>query len=349
MLFAADALLFRSGWYARRLEPDSSTANIERIIRLEREKQSKPARHQIVAVGDSRMGFFVRFANERWGGEGFRFGTLALGGALPRCWPYLLRAVDPDANRYSAVIVPLNDFDDIEIPESYAERVTDLNYLAGQLRVTDLPEFAGSFTEWPSRWQAVRAILFKGFAYKRDVQSFLEQPKARLAKVELYKEWEQWVYNYKGEARSLAGLEIDHKNKKVTLPADVPADVRSLVERLMLADPAPDRGAMAAYRRHWLGKLVDHYRGSKTRVIFIRLPRGPLPPDPVPASNPAASVRQLARQPQVTLVEEHFFDSLEKPELFMDPLHLNGAGIERFTVMLADEARRIVLGSQGKR
>ncbi len=87
LLFATDAALFHTGWYARLLEPESSAANVERLITLERTRQNAPARSgQIVAVGDSRMGFFVRHANDRHAADGYGFGTIALGGAGPRCW-----------------------------------------------------------------------------------------------------------------------------------------------------------------------------------------------------------------------------------------------------------------------
>jgi len=42
------------------------------------------------------------------------------------------------------------------------------------------------------------------------------------------------------------------------------------------------------------------------------------------------------------LIDEHFFDSLEKPELFRDELHLNGPGMDRFSVMLTYEVSRIL-------
>lgn len=349
IVFTADALVFRTGWYPRLLQPDSSTANIERIIRIEGDKlaSAAKARHHVVSVGDSRMGFFVRFANQRWGGEGFRFGSLVLGGSLPRCWPYLLRAVDPDADRYAAVLIPLNDFDDLATEEDLAGRASDLHYLSGQLRVSDLAEFAGSYPDWLDRWTAARAILFKGFAYKRDVQEFIEQPQVRRDKVKLYQEWEQWTYNYEGEARNLVGLEIDRKARTAKYPPGVPDDVRLLIERFLVPPPHPPSAVTTAYRLKWLGKIVDRYRGTKTRLIFLRLARGPIPPDePLPTPpNLASSVHQFAKEPHVTLIDEHFFDSLEKREFFMDPLHLNRAGFERFSHMLADEVHRILLTS----
>jgi hypothetical protein len=343
--FAGDALLFRTGWYAQLLEPDSSTANVERMIAAERAKLALPARYHVASVGDSRMGFLVRYGNERSGGAaGFRFGSLSLGGSLPRCWPYLLRAVDPDADRYSAIVIPLNDYDDEESDEFLTERLSDLHYLSAQLRLSDLVEFPASHMQWPSRWHAFRAILFKGFAYQNDLRAFLEQPRARLAKVRLFRGWEQWVYDYRGETRSLAGMEIDPLTRTARYPAGTPEDVSDLIDRVLKADPIPYNGLMTAYRRQWLGKIVNRYRGSRTQLIFIRLPRVPIPL-PVRPVNPHSAVRQFAREPHVTIVDEAFFDSLSKPELFMDLWHLNRAGSERFSIMLSDEVRRILTRS----
>ncbi len=344
MAFSVDTLLFRTSWYARLLEPDSSAAHVERMIAVERAKLSRSARYHAVSVGDSRMGFFARHGNERHGADGFRFGALSLGGALPRTWPYILRAVDPGADHYSAIIIPLNDYDDEESDEVWAERASDLFYLNGQLRLSDLPEFTRSYVGWQSRWRVLRAMLFKGYAYQKDVQTFLQQPQARFDKVELYKNWQHWSYDYKGEARSLAGLEVDPKTKTATFPAGMPAPVRNLVTRLLAATPIPRNGTMAAYNRYWLGKIVDRYRGSKTRLIFIRLPRVPLPL-PIRPANPKSTVRQFAKEPHVTIVDEFHFDSLSQPDLFMDPWHLNGVGIERFSIELSNEVRRILTKS----
>ncbi len=120
----------------------------------------------------------------------------------------------------------------------------------------------------------------------------------------------------------------------------MPEEMRGLVD--MLSHPPAYNGAMAAYRRQWLGKIVERYRsgGGGTRLIFVRLPRSQF--SPTQPSNPNASVRQWAREPHVTLIDEHYFDSLEKPELIMDPLHLNKADIELFSIALSDEVRRIL-------
>ena len=104
----------------------------------------------------------------------------------------------------------------------------------------------------------------------------------------------------------------------------------------------PETGHQGAYLKRWLGKIYEHYRGSPTKLIFLRLPRGGFVRPDQPRYNPQSSVRVLAMQPNVVLIDEHFFDSLERPELFRDELHLNGPGMEQFSVMITQEVSRIL-------
>jgi hypothetical protein len=86
---------------------------------------------------------------------------------------------------------------------------------------------------------------------------------------------------------------------------------------------------------------VDYYRGSGTKLIFLRVPRAPVsPPDPPPKPNSA--IRQIASQPNVIVLDERLFNQLEHPELFWDAQHLNKPGMEQFSRILAAEVRRVL-------
>jgi len=76
---------------------------------------------------------------------------------------------------------------------------------------------------------------------------------------------------------------------------------------------------------------------SKTRLIFLHLPRGPFVRPDQPAFNAYSSVRELAAQPDVILLPEHLFDPIERPDLFLDQMHLNGPGTAEFSRILAKE------------
>src|SRR5437667_2784966 len=141
-LLAFDSLLFRTGWYYERIEPDTSTASYEKLFRAERARQHEEASPRVLIVGDSRMGFMSRVGNEHSAGKGYRFGNVALGGASPRCWYFMIRDLDPDARAYDAVVIPINGYDDEDIEEDLNSRTYDLNYIIGHVRWADSSRLA---------------------------------------------------------------------------------------------------------------------------------------------------------------------------------------------------------------
>jgi hypothetical protein len=334
--WAVEFALFHTDAYYTILRHDSSTGSVETSIHNEW-KRARTTPRQVLAIGDSRMGFLPRTANELQ--IGYEFASIALGGATPRDWYYMLRGADPAANRYSAILVAIDDYDDTEIEEDTSVRAADLYYLIGRLKYSDLPEFARSYQHDPAlEWAAVRGIVLKGLIYKRDFQDFLLQPTSRIQLAKLArKDSYQWYYDYVGPNKSLEGVVVDFTNRTVTVPAGFTAAQKKTYEDRFLAPRTPYRGQRTAYLHQWLGKIYEHYRGSKTRLIFLHLPRGPFVRPDQPAFNPHSCVRELAAQPGVILLPEHLFDPIERPDLFLDQMHLNGPGTAEFSRILAKE------------
>ena len=140
LFFALDALAFRTGWYVSILEPNSTAGFLETYLRIEEQRPIGRYR-QVLAVGDSRMGLKTRVAN-----------LLAPAAPAARSAPSPCPAPRPaagitccakwipDCDRYDAILVPLDSYDDRSW-EDQADRDLDLNYLTPLLRVTDLPRF----------------------------------------------------------------------------------------------------------------------------------------------------------------------------------------------------------------
>jgi hypothetical protein len=248
----------------------------------------------------------------------------------------MLRGADPDANRYSAILIAMDDYEDVEVEEDNSVRAADLYYLIGRLKYSDLVYFARSYQHDPRlEWAAVRGILLKGLIYKRDFQDFLLHPTSRIQMANLArKDWHQWYYTYVGPNQSLEGVVVDWTNRTVTVPAGFTAAQKKAYEDRFLAPRTAYRGDRTAYLHQWLGKIYERYRGSKTRLIFLHLPRGPFVRPDQPAVNPHSSVRELAAQPGVILMPEHLFDSIERPGLFIDQMHMNGPGCAEFSRIL---------------
>jgi hypothetical protein len=337
--FAVEFAIFQSGAYSLVQRHDSSTGSVETLIRNE-QKRTRNTPHQILTIGDSRMGFFPRYANEMQ--TGYEFGTIATPGATPRDWYYMFRGADPKANKYSAVVIAMEDYEDSETDEDHSVRAADLYYLIAQLRFSDIPYFSNSFSHDPALvWAARRGIILKGLVYKRDFQEFLIHPIGRAkmsaqARADSY----NWYYNYVGPTQSVEGVSIDWANQTMEFPPSYSDAQKAIFRYRFLAPHPPDRGVHSAYLHQWLGKIYEHYRGSNTRVIFLHLPRGPFVRPDQPQFNPHSSVRELGAQPGVILMPEHIFDSLEQPGLFIDQMHLNGPGSAEFSRILAKEVTK---------
>ena len=347
LCFAAlEAAAFHSGLYERILEPDSTTGAMETRLRIERERKITGNRNaQVLVVGDSRLdGFRARVANELTGETGYTFGSVALGGTSPRCWYYNIRTVDPDRNRYAAVIVPSNDYDERDRYDDWRNREADLHYLGVRLGMRDLLDFPLSYGKVQLQRRAFLGILFKGYVYKRDFIEYLQDPDKRMERVKLYREGAaDWLYSYEGSDENMVGIDIDWTRNVAHYPDSMPLEKRKQFDIELFQATPPDRGIFTAYFRLWFGRIVDYYRGTRTKVIFLRFPRGAVPQPAKYPPKPDSAVRELAAtRPNAVLIDEHRFDELERPEFFANPLHLNRPGMERLSRMLAREVRKIL-------
>jgi hypothetical protein len=329
---ALDSLAFRTG-YTSILEPNSTAGYLQQFVWNESHR-ALFGPNQVLAVGDSRVGLKTRVANQLTPETGYTLASIAVPGTTPRCWYYMLREVDPRLDRYAAILVPFDTYNDREV-EPIADRELDLRYLAPLLRLTDLWSFSMSYTEWPLRALAARTVLLKGMAFQQDFQAYLAHRHAREENVALvHRMGAAWIYNSVWERHNLEGIVVDWAANRVTLPDWPDAAKRREIEDEVLRPTAPITPSYAAYRLRWIGAIVDRYRGTRTRIVFYRLPRGPVVRPGMP-EDADSSVLQLARRPGVMLADEHTFDSLERPELFGDGMHLNEAGGVEFSRGLA--------------
>ena len=340
---ALDALVFRTPWYVAHLEPDSSTGVFESVLERERGAQQRNGDNLVVTLGDSRFAYSPRLANLIAGQTGYIFRHAGVAGTDARSWFYMLRDLDPTRRRYRAVVIGMNDYDDEDEDFNPNDDIRALHYVIARLRWSDVLEFAASFDDPALEWEAFRGSIWKGMTLQADMLDFLARPRWRLGKVALNRRFfEFWTYGYIETDRSLAGLSVDWKTMTATMPPGLDEDQKATIQNALLRAPAPQTGRLAAFRRHWLGKIIGLYRGSPTKIVFLRLPRGPVVRPDYLVRKISSSIRELARRPNVLLAPEHAFDSLEHPELFRDALHLNRAGIARFSPMMAVEIGRLL-------
>ena len=341
--FALDGLLFRTPFYASILEPESSTGVFELILWREQQAQTRNGDNLVVTLGDSRFAYSPRLANELTAQTGYVFRHAGVAGTDVRSWYYMLRDLDPTARRYRAIVFGVTDYDDEDGFFTPDDDIRALHYVIARLRWSDALEFALSFHSRKLQWEALRGASLKGIVYQNDILTFLSRPAKRIRYARAaHRNYDQWTYGYVETPRSLTGLQIDWKTWKVTFPPGLDQDQQDTVNRDLMREPAPQTGRMAAFRRAWYGRILDRYRGSRTKIIFVRLARAPIPRPDGLVRKKSATIRDFASLPNVLLCDEHAFDSLEHPELFRDALHLNRDGIALFSPMLAEDISRML-------
>jgi hypothetical protein len=341
-VFALDALVFRTGLYTSILEPDSTTGLFELILRREQVAQPWYGPNLVLTLGDSRFAYYPRVANGQTAATGFAFRQAGVAGTDVRAWYYMLRDLDPNRNAYRAIVLGVDDYDDEDGSYDVGDDLATLHYTIARLRLSDIIPFALSFQDRHARWEALRGSLLKGIVLQRDVQALLTHPRKRFADIALNAGgYEIWTYDYVDTDRNVVGLEVDWTNFTAVVPPGN-AELADQMKRFVLYRPKPQTGKRAAFRRKWYGQLLDRYRGTATKVVFMRLPRGPIPRPGNLVRKMSSSIREFAARPGVLLMDEHTFDFLETPELFKDAFHLNHTGCSRLSVRMALEVSRLL-------
>jgi hypothetical protein len=334
LFVAAEFLIFRTSFYRSALEPESYPAQVGLLLAAQRRQPPSPA-NAVLVLGDSRIGegFSATIANQT--APDLAFVNASISGSTPRSWYYVLRELDPDASRYRAIVLPLDNYRDEDGAWSWADYPIDLPIVAPALRLSDAPGFAASFHHTADRFYALRGALLQGFVYKDDLHALLANPRARFEKVAAYREHSaEWRDGYTGRPESLAGLAVDWQQRAIRFPAGLSDAQRQELSTAILRGADPQHGDTFRYRKYWLGRILERYRSKGARIVFARVPRLPVARRD-PANLPSAVEQLAAQYPSSIVLDENAFAPLEQPEYFVDSLHLNARGRAIFSRELA--------------
>jgi hypothetical protein len=338
-----DGVIFHTGLYVSILAPDSYAGRLAVITRAEKQRPPSGLK-EVLVLGDSRMaeGFSTAVADELGSAAGFKFVTLAEPASTANTWYYMLREVDPTAQRYWAIVLPYG----IGYEPTSAEPLR-ISMAAPLLRYGDCFTFASAFQQWSGRFRAVTACILRGSAYQSDVVDFLEHPIARIENVQRESAMVHARAVYKGRDYDMVGTSYDATTGQMTFPPRLTEAQREAIRKSLLQPSQSEMQYSLRLQRDWIPRILNRYSKSATAIVLTPVPRGPF------AELPAFSVAQRAPFPEVTRqrtvfsLAEQTFDFLEKPDYYFDAFHLNAKGRQRFTERLINDlvARLAAAGS----
>ena len=347
LLIAIDAALFRSGAYNDVVKLNSTAGSVIGDT-LAIERYYEAGRKNILVLGNSQIGegFSAPIADAQIGDSNVHFVNGSVAGTTPRVWDYLLREIDPEANRFAAVALMV-DYDEARNRNNFTDYSLDISYLSPLLRLRDIETFPQSFADNALRERARRAIVMPIQALHEDVQDLLLHPLQRISDVsESRPTWLAAVGVYGGQDGALPPLEIDSSTGTAKSWGDYEAEWKPQLESYFrelrrTASPALQE-ENDRYQRFWVGRIADRYRANGIPVIVFNMARGPWKAEllPVPTLNPALT--ELRDTGKIVALRGDAFTELEKPELFMDTQHLNRTGRERFSKLFAAQVAPLI-------
>ncbi|MEO6835598.1 MAG: MBOAT family protein, partial [Candidatus Tumulicola sp.] len=297
----------------------------------------------VLVLGDSRIysGLDPAIAAAAAGGR-LRFLDASVPGTTPRCWFFFARAIDPDTNRFRAIVIPVDTYgdDDSAIGSIDGdERQMDLHYIVFRAGLRDIPKVAASFPDSRTRLNVGVDLLLRGPELRDDVQALAADPAARLRAIAQARAADPYdPFAAHPRAEPLTGLRVDFARGRIGYPPGVSEAERHEMELqvLRIARPSP---SYARYRRRWLGPIVERYAAAGVPVIFVRLPTRPVHRNTA-AGPSGGSLFEFARNDGAQLLPQAPYLAFERPSLFTDHDHLDARGSVAFSTQLGRDVAR---------
>lgn len=340
-VFAWDSILFRSGLYGAWVEPQSR-AGATRGALLKIDYNYSPGRRNVLVLGNSRIGegFSQSLSDNATAQSSLHFINGSIAGTDPRIWYYLLRAIDPEFDRFSALVLPVH-YDLLTNPESMADYAADIGFLLPLLKLQDINVLPASFNDAGLRSQARRAILFPTQPMRADLVAMLASPMRRFKRVsDFNKNYLASLMNYPGNPNALPEISLDPKTLEPISWDGVDekwkAGLTDYFRWLRMVPSPATLDSNERYYREWLTRIATPYHAKGIPIYLVEVPRGPwLAPQANPL-RPQGAIRELIDAGLVEALPGDTFVDLEYPRYFFDREHMNRAGRERFTPRLVE-------------
>lgn len=346
-LLLIDVIVFRSGWYSGWIQPNSTAGSVVASM-LQVDRYREPQLKNVLILGNSKMGegFSGPLANRAVARPDLHFVNGAVAGTSPRIWDYLLREQDPNTNRYAAIVLMV-DYDLAALEQDLGNYSLDTSYLRPLLRLRDLQSYPSSFSDPEQQTRARRAILLPMQALHDDLVSLLRAPWKRYKEIVTNRPiWLKAVIDYPGRDQVLPNLNIDADTGMPMdwspLEASRKAELDGYFKGLRRVATLERQAENERYFRTWLGAIAKRYKAAGIPVIVFSAPRGPWHQQLGNPPQPNHVIQSLVNEDALLALPGDAFISLEQPLYFFDSLHMNRAGRERFSQLLAAQIAPLI-------
>jgi hypothetical protein len=346
-----DNLIFRTALYARVVPPVTTSGRLAQFM-LAEEGRPSSGKLEVLTTGSSRMQFALspEVADTADPSGRLHLVNGSIHAGTEKWTYYILKRLDPTHRRYAAIVISDSEYKVIPFPDDKENDFLCAQAMAPFISLRDWPEFTASFTDPAVRENVKDQGLFASHGVGMDIlldagritQRILRGGAKRLVTDE-------------GPPENVLALATKPENASmvhvISLPAHFDSFQRQNADECFRYPSSEQWVSLtdrnARFHQQWLTKIVELYKDSPTKLIFVQMPRWPVP---LPQLTPLASAPDirdlLPQQRNVMFLGKNEFTFLEKPMYFWDLYHLNKEGRRIFSERLGRLVREIVVDHQ---
>jgi len=349
---ALDNVVFRTDLYPWIQAPDSLSGQIYNLVYYEQHRPQS-GKKEILVTGNSRMdwAFWPHDYNISRPASRFKFIRAMIAATYEKTWYFLLNVIDPRHDRYAAIVIPVASYRVDPWPDDDENDFINLQWLKQVLSLSSWIELVNTFSDENIRARAIRYTVLASDGFGDDIQNLVAHPFHRIERLKARRRpGASWEDDWSGNFGSMEDFHFDPASGHIlAFPRYFNVferkDAARQFQRPSFEDAARFTVRNAAYQARWLNRIIDLYRDSETRLIFVQTPRSPFPlPGRVPIDS-APDLRSLLHANRnVSFLDEDAFLDLEQPQYFHDGLHINSAGRQLFTRQFGDRITDLLEG-----
>jgi hypothetical protein len=348
LFFVLDNALFRNGFYTSLILPLTRSDKVARFDL--REKHRAPsAKREVLLTGDSKMefGFNQTMFDSENGNSPIQLRKAAMGGTNVKTWYYLLKDIDPNHDRYAAIVIPVRSFKVLPAHDDPENDFGTGQDLVPAVHVSDWPDFLSSFSNLSVR-DRVRTQLY--FSSHGTGIGFFVHGSQILTRIATGGKVKMLIQG--GPVESVQSMVLSPDGRRIeAFPAHF--DIFMQRESSMYFEQSPLEVTEKLtqenfdFQYRWLTRIIGMYGKSPTKIIFVRIPNSPFP---LPAETPlpdAPDLRdRLPKARNVVYLSEDPYRLLYDRRYFYDLLHLNSSGGKVFTRQITTDVFQVLSGIQ---
>ena len=331
-------VVFHGSLYRYLCKPESYAGNVYSRLQVLKEIERKTNDGVVAFVGDSITEEGVDAARFS-ANTGQVAANLALPGASPLDLSFFLRAIDPDKERFEAIVLTF-------IPQNVRTQAHDdgIQTLLPVANISLMLEYLSTRRN-PWRHREDYYVAFdRIFGFRRDLRELFLNPDRWRNLIQDRQEQLEKVRNYDGQPFDVCEVKINPNNRRVISWGDVhDAETRRLtrhnINRIARLNRKPEASGIGEPLR----RITESYGNTNTEVIVISVPFGPgnhINTDAPVIKKYLTDVERLGRASRMqhwTAFQLGFFHDCSN---FFDYRHLNHKGRQIFSDWIAQQWAR---------